>query len=356
MVLSRKIDDKEIQLKNQSLIFFQISGAGHEAVLVAAGMVAQARLRLVLSLLPRPRALPDARRDAARDAPGARRREGRSELRRPPDAVALGPQAAQHRLAVEPHRHAVPARDRLRRKRAASTRRVTAIEGREQRFHADEVVYLSIGEGTTSEGEFWESLNAACLGRLPVVYPGRRQRLRDLGPGRSADRRRRHLEARRRRSRASSSRASTAPTSSRATRAMSRRRRVRARAQGSGVRPRQGHPPVLALAVGRREAVQDGGRARGGSQARSDRRGWRRSSWPRGIATEAELEALAREVEEEVNDGRRARHRRAEKPARGHRDALRLLARRRSDVRRLRHGPPSRKASRTRWSRPSTAR
>jgi 2-oxoisovalerate dehydrogenase E1 component len=37
-------------------------------------------------------------------------------------------------------------------------------------FHADEVTYVSLGDGATSEGEFWESLNWACGQKLPVVY------------------------------------------------------------------------------------------------------------------------------------------------------------------------------------------
>src|SRR4029078_4641227 len=47
---------------------------------------------------------------------------------------------------------------------------VTAIEGREALYKTDEITYVSLGEGTTSEGEFWESLNSACTLKLPVVY------------------------------------------------------------------------------------------------------------------------------------------------------------------------------------------
>ena len=195
MVLSRRLDDKEIQLKNQSLIFFQISGAGHEAILTAAGMVLKAGSRLVLSLLPRSRALPDARHDAAtrcssaavgaKDDPSSGGRQmpshwGHKALNIVSQSSPTGTQCL----------HAIGCAEAGR-----LYERITAIEGRESRFNRDEVTYVSIGEGATSEGEFWESLNSACIGQPAGRLSGRGQRLRDFGPGRSADRRRRHLEA-----------------------------------------------------------------------------------------------------------------------------------------------------------------
>ena len=169
MLLSRRIDDKEIQLKNQSLIFFQISGAGHEAVLVAAGLALRAghdwfypyyrdrALCLTLGVTPLEMLLSAV---GAKDDPSSGGRQmpshwGSRELHIVSQSSPTGTQALQAVGCAEAGR---------------IFEKVGAIEGRERRFKSDEVTYMSVGEGTTSEGEFWESLNSACLGRLPMVY------------------------------------------------------------------------------------------------------------------------------------------------------------------------------------------
>ncbi len=169
MVLSRRIDDKEIQLKNQSLIYFQISGAGHEAILVAAGMnlkpgydwfypyYRDRALCLTLGVTTYEMLLAGV---GSKDDPASGGRQmpshwGHKALNIVSQSSPTGTQCLQAIGAAEA---------------SLVYERITAIEGRETRFHPDDVVYVSVGDGTTSEGEFWESLNSACLGHLPVVY------------------------------------------------------------------------------------------------------------------------------------------------------------------------------------------
>jgi 2-oxoisovalerate dehydrogenase E1 component len=178
MYLSRRTDDREIVLKRQQKIFFQISCAGHEALLVAAGMAMRPgydwfypyyrdrALCLALGNTVEEQLLQSV---GAADDPASGGRQMPSHW----SSIKLNIVTSSSSTATQ-CLHAIGCAEAGRyfshHPEAAAKHEGDYREFKDVKFHGDEVVYVSIGEGSTSQGEFWESLNTASNGKLPVVY------------------------------------------------------------------------------------------------------------------------------------------------------------------------------------------